>query len=469
MASASSAGRPRRHHRPPPDAPARRLLRQAAPVPARRLRHHRPGHRPRPHGARPWRGRFRAVQGARHRSGVRGRGRRQVPRPTGLWLGGQGSVINNKFNAPDGPICTDLREAGALLAASADFKHSYPHSWRSKAKVIYRCTPQWFIADGPAAAAISPRAAPSSAGRMRAARSTQAIAGHSPTLRQLALQAIADTRCVPEKGRNRIGSMVEGRPDWVISRQRAWGVPIALFVDRKTGELLVDPQVNQRIVAAITRAGRRRLVRRQRRRLPRQRPQPRRLRDGQRHSRRLVRQRLDPCLRARKRPLARRALARRPLSRRLGPASRLVPVVAARKLRHARPGAVRRGADPRLHDGRQGHENVQEPRQHRRPARPDARLWRRHPAAVGAVASTSPRTTGSARKSSPASPTSIASCATPSAICSARSTGSATTSGSTTSRACPSWSATCSTCSPSSTRSCARRSTTSTSTPTSAR
>ena len=62
-----------------------------------------------------------------------------------LWLGGQGSVINNKFNAPDGPINSDLREAGALLSASADFKHSYPHSWRSKAKIIYRCTPQWFI------------------------------------------------------------------------------------------------------------------------------------------------------------------------------------------------------------------------------------------------------------------------------------------------------------------------------------
>jgi isoleucyl-tRNA synthetase len=62
-----------------------------------------------------------------------------------LWLGGLGSVINSKFNAPDGPICNDLREAGGLLAASADFHHSYPHSWRSKAKVIYRCTPQWFI------------------------------------------------------------------------------------------------------------------------------------------------------------------------------------------------------------------------------------------------------------------------------------------------------------------------------------
>jgi isoleucyl-tRNA synthetase len=61
------------------------------------------------------------------------------------WLGGQGSVINKKFVAADGPICSDLRAAGALLAASDDFKHSYPHSWRSKAKVIFRCTPQWFI------------------------------------------------------------------------------------------------------------------------------------------------------------------------------------------------------------------------------------------------------------------------------------------------------------------------------------
>ncbi|MFW2852541.1 isoleucine--tRNA ligase [Sphingomonas sp. TX0543] len=146
------------------------------------------------------------------------------------WLGGQGSVINKKFVASDGPICTDLRAAGALLAASDDFKHSYPHSWRSKAKVIFRCTPQWFIpVDKP-------------------------IEG-GDTLRQKAVAAIAATRFVPEKGRNRIGAMVEGRPDWVISRQRAWGVPIALFVNRKTGKELCDPAVNARIVAAFRAEG----------------------------------------------------------------------------------------------------------------------------------------------------------------------------------------------------------------------
>ena len=161
------------------------------------------------------------------------------------WLGGQGSVINTRFNAPDGPICADLREAGALLAAS-DFRHSYPHSWRSKARVIYRCTPQWFIGmDAPLTdehcETLAERRWDNEGGAL----------GQGPSLRQLALRAIAATRFVPEKGRNRIGSMVADRPDWVISRQRAWGVPIALFVKRGTNTPLLDPAVNARIVAAV--------------------------------------------------------------------------------------------------------------------------------------------------------------------------------------------------------------------------
>ncbi|HEV8407257.1 MAG TPA: isoleucine--tRNA ligase [Sphingomicrobium sp.] len=174
-------------------------------------------------------------------------------RPDWLWLGGQGSVINAKFNAPEGPICSDLREAGALLAGSADFRHSYPHSWRSKAKVIYRCTPQWFIAmDKPLPHLPAETRAEQRWDNEGGADQT---GNGTPTLRKLAMNAIANTRFVPEKGRNRLGSMVEQRPDWVISRQRAWGVPIALFVERKTGELLVDSEVNARIVEAVRKEG----------------------------------------------------------------------------------------------------------------------------------------------------------------------------------------------------------------------
>jgi isoleucyl-tRNA synthetase len=173
------------------------------------------------------------------------------------WLGGQGSVINSKFNAPDGPICSDLREAGGLLAASTDYPHSYPHSWRSKAKVIFRCTPQWFVPMDKVMTHISPkdrfeRRWENEGGALNPAE--EKLSG-APTLRQAALDAIELTRFVPEKGRNRIGSMVAGRPDWVLSRQRAWGVPITLFVDRATGEYLVDYEVNARIAEAIRAEG----------------------------------------------------------------------------------------------------------------------------------------------------------------------------------------------------------------------
>jgi isoleucyl-tRNA synthetase len=178
-------------------------------------------------------------------------------RPDWLWLGGQGSVINAKFNAPDGPICSDLRDAGALLAASADFTHSYPHSWRSKAKVIYRCTPQWFVSMDKPLPQFSPITRPEQRWENEGGQPNpvEDEPSASPTLRSLAMRAINQTRFVPEKGRNRLGSMVEQRPDWVLSRQRAWGVPIALFVDRKSGELLVDREVNQRIVEAFKKEG----------------------------------------------------------------------------------------------------------------------------------------------------------------------------------------------------------------------
>ncbi|OJY71695.1 MAG: isoleucine--tRNA ligase [Sphingobium sp. 66-54] len=176
-----------------------------------------------------------------------------------LWLGGQGSVINTKFNGPDGPILTDLREAGALLSAG-ELRHSYPHSWRSKARIIYRCTPQWFIPMDKAAKASDFEVAPLlEVGAGIALAVNPATPDHTmtngPTLRAVALDAIEATRWVPARSRNRIHAMVSDRPDWVISRQRAWGVPIALYVHRQTGEYLNDPAVNARIVAAFRQGG----------------------------------------------------------------------------------------------------------------------------------------------------------------------------------------------------------------------
>ncbi|WP_334176441.1 isoleucine--tRNA ligase, partial [Pseudoxanthobacter sp.] len=134
-----------------------------------------------------------------------------------------------KGDANDAVIAA-LREAGALLARGR-IKHQYPHSWRSKKPVIFRNTPQWFIA------------------------MDKALDGPGDTLRSRALGAIDATRFVPEAGRNRLRGMIEARPDWVVSRQRAWGVPIAVFVDKETGTVLKDEAVNARILAAFEAEG----------------------------------------------------------------------------------------------------------------------------------------------------------------------------------------------------------------------
>jgi len=134
-----------------------------------------------------------------------------------------------KFGPANTAVIDKLIEAGNLLARGR-LEHSYPHSWRSKAPVIFRNTPQWFI-------------------RLDAPLSDEVHAG--ATLRETALAAIDATAFYPEAGRNRIRSMVETRPDWLISRQRAWGSPLAMFVDKATGEPLVDADVNARIVDLI--------------------------------------------------------------------------------------------------------------------------------------------------------------------------------------------------------------------------
>jgi isoleucyl-tRNA synthetase len=123
-----------------------------------------------------------------------------------------------------------LIEAGALVARGK-LKHQYPHSWRSKKPIIFRNTPQWFIAmDKP-------------------------IAGRAASLRETALAAIGETRWVPASGENRIRGMVSAKPDWVMSRQRAWGVPIAVFVKKGGHEVLIDECVNARIAAAFEAEG----------------------------------------------------------------------------------------------------------------------------------------------------------------------------------------------------------------------
>ena len=121
-------------------------------------------------------------------------------------------------------VIEKLEEQNKLLG-SREYRHSYPHSWRSKKPIIYRTTPQWFIS-------------------MK-----------TNNLKDKAMQGIEDTKWIPKSSKNRIQSMVENRPDWCVSRQRAWGVPLTIFINKNTGEPLKDEKVMERIIEDVKRKG----------------------------------------------------------------------------------------------------------------------------------------------------------------------------------------------------------------------
>jgi len=123
------------------------------------------------------------------------------------------------------PAIAELLDEGGALLARGRLRHSYPHSWRSKAPLIFRNTPQWFI--------------------------SMDLNG----LREKALASIEATRFVPSAGRNRLYSMIEQRPDWCVSRQRAWGVPLPIFVNKETNEPLRDQTVIDRVATAFEEEG----------------------------------------------------------------------------------------------------------------------------------------------------------------------------------------------------------------------
>tara|TARA_B100001248_G_scaffold262580_2_gene259621 strand:- start:1155 stop:3974 length:2820 start_codon:yes stop_codon:yes gene_type:complete len=111
------------------------------------------------------------------------------------------------------------------LVGIREYMHSYPHSWRSKKPVIYRTTPQWFISM------------------------------EKNNLRKKALEGIENTRWLPASSKNRIKKMVSDRPDWCVSRQRTWGVPLTIFIDKETGEPLRDKKIMDNIISEVEKYG----------------------------------------------------------------------------------------------------------------------------------------------------------------------------------------------------------------------
>ena len=144
--------------------------------------------------------------------------------------GGAARVIDDKGkNGDANKAVIEALIAKNVLFARGRLQHSYPHSWRSKKPVIFRNTPQWFV-------------------------HMDKDLGDATTLRTRALRAIDHTRFVPAAGQTRLRVMIEERPDWVLSRQRAWGVPICVFAD-EDGEVLKDEAVNRRILDAFEAEG----------------------------------------------------------------------------------------------------------------------------------------------------------------------------------------------------------------------
>ena len=123
-----------------------------------------------------------------------------------------------------GAVISELIKSNNLLG-KGKLRHQYPHSWRSKSPLIFRNTPQWFISM------------------------------ETNDLRKKSLKAIDDVHWIPAKGKNRIRAMVDSRPDWVVSRQRAWGVPLSIFINKKTGKPLMDKDVNRRIAESFRENG----------------------------------------------------------------------------------------------------------------------------------------------------------------------------------------------------------------------
>jgi isoleucyl-tRNA synthetase len=130
---------------------------------------------------------------------------------------------NHIFKA--NPIVIEKLKEQKNLLANGELTHSYPHSWRSKAPLVHRATPQWFISM------------------------------ESHKLREIALKALDETTFYPSKGKERLRSMIETRPDWCVSRQRVWGVPLPIFVNKKTKEILVDDEVNKNIANIYEKEG----------------------------------------------------------------------------------------------------------------------------------------------------------------------------------------------------------------------